>query len=309
MRPFRFGVSVWQAASRAEWIAKARKVEDLGYGTLLLPDHLAEVFSPFPPLVSAAEATRALRVGTFVLNNDLRHPVLVAREAATVDLLTDGRLELGIGAGHMKSEYNEAGIRFDPPAARIARLEESVAVIKGLLTGEPVTLSGRQYQVTSHRGYPRPAQRPRPPLLIGGNNRRILELAGREAEIAGLTGFGQTAAGEIKLSGFTTAATATRIDWLRRAAGARFDQIEINALIQAVTITDDRDAAARQASRGLPGLSIAEILDSPFLLIGTVNQIVEDLRLRRERFDISYYVVFEPAVDAFAPVVARLSET
>jgi probable F420-dependent oxidoreductase len=307
MRPFRFGVSVWTAGSREEWRAKARRAEELGYSTLLVPDHLAAIFPPLVPLISAAEATTRLRVGTLVLNNDFRHPVLVAREAATIDLLTDGRLELGIGAGHMRSEYEQAGIPLDPAGTRIDRLTESVAIIKGLLAGETVTFSGQHYRVAGHTGHPTPVQQPHPPLLIGGNNRRVLELAGREADIVGFTGFGQTAAGTIKLSAFTSAGTAERIGWVREAAGDRFDQLELNALVQSVIITDDRRAAAEEATQRLPGLTPEEILDGPYLLIGTVDQIVGDLLARREQLGISYYVVFEPAMEALAPVVERLA--
>jgi probable F420-dependent oxidoreductase len=167
MQPFRFGVNVWRATSRAEWVEKARKLEDLGYAVLSVPDHLADLFAPLPALVSAAEATTRLRVGTYVLNNDLRHPVLVAREAATVDLLTDGRFQLGLGAGHMQSEYDQAGLGFDAAGTRVARLAEAVTIIKGLLRGEPVTFTGRHYRVTNHQIYPLPVQRPHPPVLIG----------------------------------------------------------------------------------------------------------------------------------------------
>ena len=306
-RPFRFGVSVWTAGSREEWRAKARRAEELGYSTLLVPDHLAELFPPLVPLISAAEATTRLRVGTLVLNNDFRHPVLVAREAAAIDLLTDGRFELGIGAGHMRSEYDQAGIPFDPAATRIDRLTESVAIIKGLLAGETVTFSGQHYHVAEHTNHPTPAQQPHPPLLIGGNNRRVLELAGREADIVGFTGFGQTASGTIRLSAFTSAGTAERIGWVREAAGDRFDQLELNALVQSVIITEDRRTAAWEATQRLPGLTPNNILDSTYLLIGTVDQIVDDLLARRKQLGISYYVVFEPAMEALAPVVQRLA--
>ena len=171
MKPFRFGVSVRHAQSRAEWMEKARKVEALGYATLTVPDHLTDLVAPMPALISAAEATKTLRIGTNVLNNDLRHPVLVAREAATVDLLTDGRLELGLGAGSIKSEYDEAGFSFDPGGIRVERLAKSVTIIKSLLNGEQVTFAGRHYRVTGHTIAPPPAQKPHPPILIGGNGR------------------------------------------------------------------------------------------------------------------------------------------
>src|SRR5438105_2109732 len=189
MKPFRFGVSVRRATSRAEWVEKARKLEDLGYSALTVPDHLADLLAPLPALVSAAAATTSLRVGTHVLNNDFRHPVLVAREAATVDLLTDGRLELGLGAGHMQSEYDHAGLTFDPPAVRVARMTESAEIIRRLLSDEEVTFHGQHYRVEQHRSYPVPAHRV--PLLIGGNGRGVLRCAARLADIVGFTGFSQ----------------------------------------------------------------------------------------------------------------------
>src|SRR5499427_6942434 len=169
MKTYRFGVNVGPSRSRAEWAQKARKLEDLGYSTLTAPDHLSGFFAPMPALISAAEATKNLRVGTNVLNNDFRHPVLVAREAATVDLLTEGRFELGLGAGHMQSEYDQAGLSFDAGRIRVERLSEAVTLIKRLLSGEQVTLAGRYYSVTGHTIYPLPVQRPHPPILVGGN--------------------------------------------------------------------------------------------------------------------------------------------
>src|SRR5437867_2123293 len=195
MKPFRFGVILRSAASRADWAEKARKVEALGYAVLTVPDHLANLVAPMPALASAAEATTRLRIGTMVLNNDFRHPVLVAREAATLDLLSDGRLELGLGAGHMRSEYEEAGLRFDPGRVRVERLAESVRIVKALLDGKPTTLEGDHYRVSAHRVFPRPVQRPRPPILIGGHGRRLLSLAAREAEIVGFVGFRHLAGG------------------------------------------------------------------------------------------------------------------
>jgi probable F420-dependent oxidoreductase len=174
MKPFRFGVNLWQAASRAAWVDKARKLEALGYAVLSVPDHLADCLAPLPALVSAAEATTHLRIGTYVLNNDIRHPVLVAREAATVDLLTEGRLQLGLGAGFMQAEYDQMGVRFDSGGRRVERLAEAVRIIKGLFTGQPVTFVGHHYHVTQHQLQPLPVQRPHPPLLIGGNGRRLL---------------------------------------------------------------------------------------------------------------------------------------
>jgi probable F420-dependent oxidoreductase len=308
MKPFRFGVNVRDATSRAEWVAKARKVEDLGYSSLTLPDHLADMLAPIPAVVSAAEATKRLRVGTNVLNNDLRHPVLVAREAATVDLLTDGRLDLGLGAGHMQSEYDQTGLRFDPGATRVERLGEAVTIIKRLLRGEQVTFSGRHYRVTGHTIHPLPVQRPHPPILIGGNGRRILTLAAKEADIVGLSGITFRAGGtEPDLSAWKTAAVDERVRLVREAAGDRYDRLELSALVQRVIVTDNPRQAAEDLAKRWSQLSAEEILEAPYALIGTVDHLVEELQRRRERWGISYYVTFEPYTDALAPVVARLT--
>src|SRR5499433_1271220 len=219
MKPFRFGVNVWRATSRAEWREKARKLEDLGYAVFNVPDHLADFFAPMPALVSAAEATTRLHVGTHVFNNDLRHPVLVAREAATVDLLTEGRFQLGLGAGHMQSEYVQAGLGFDAAGTRVARLAEAVTIIKGLFTGMPVTFAGQHYHVTGHQLHPLPVQRPHPPLLIGGNGRRLLTMAAREADIVGLTGITFRPGGQgPELSGWTVAGVEERLQRIRDTA-------------------------------------------------------------------------------------------
>jgi probable F420-dependent oxidoreductase len=309
-RPFRFGVNVWSAGTQAEWTDKARKAEDLGYAVLTVPDHLAEIFAPMPALMSAAHATTRLRVGTNVLNNDFRHPVLVAREAATADLLTDGRLQLGLGAGHMKSEYDETGLGFDGGRARVERLGEAVAIVKTLLEGEPVTFIGRHYRVTGHRIHPRPVQRPHPPILIGGNGRQLLTLAAKEADIVGLSGITFRQGGvERDISGWRTAGVDERVQLVREAAGDRFESLELSALVQRVVVTDNRRQAAEELARRWSQLSPAEILESPYVLVGTIDQQVEDLLARRARWGISYYVVFEPFLEAFAPVIARLAGT
>jgi len=309
MRPFRFGVNVRTAASQAEWANKARKVEALGYAVLLVPDHLAELLAPLPALAAAAAATTRLRVGTAVLNNDLRHPALLAREAATLDVLSDGRLELGLGAGHMRSEYEQAGLAFDPGATRVERLGEAVVIVKRLLEGESVTFAGRHYRVTGHSIHPRPVQRPRPPVLIGGNAPRLLTLAAREADIVGLTGIAFRHGGqEPDVSDFRAAVVDERVRLVRETAADRFDRLELNALVQRVVVTDDRRKAAEELATGRwARLTPDEILASPYALVGTVDQMVDDLRGRRERWGISYIMTHEPFMDALAPVVARLA--
>jgi probable F420-dependent oxidoreductase len=310
MKPFRFGVNLGHAQSRAQWQETARKVEDLGYATLTVADHLTDLIAPMPALVSAAEATTHLRVGTYVLNNDLRHPVLVAREAASVDLLTDGRLQLGLGAGSIQSEYDQAGLAFDPGGIRVERLAEAVRIIKGLLKGEPVTLAGRHFRVTSHAIAPLPVQKPHPPILIGGNGPRLLALAAREGDIVGFSGinFRRGGAAPPDLSGWRASSIDERVQLVREAAGEeRYRQLELNALVQRVVVTDDRVKAAGELTSRWTQLTPDEILQSPYVLIGTVDQMVEDLQARRDRWGISYYVVHEPYLDAFAPVVARLA--
>jgi probable F420-dependent oxidoreductase len=309
MRPFRFGVNVRTAASQAEWADKARKVEALGYAVLLVPDHLAELLAPLPALAAAAAATTRLRGGTAVLNNDFRPPALLAREAATLDLLSDGRLELGLGAGHMRSEYEQAGLAFDPGATRVERLGEAVVILKRLLEGESVTFAGRHYRVTGHSIHPRPVQRPRPPVFIGGNAPRLLALAAREADIVGLTGIAFRHGGkEPDVSDFRAAVVDERVRLVRETAADRFDRLELTALVQRVVVTDDRRKAAEELATGRwARLTPDEILASPFALVGTADQMVDDLRARRERWGISYVMTHEPFMDALAPVVARLA--
>jgi len=310
MRSFRFGVNAWHATSRAEWVGKARKIEGLGYATLTVPDHLTDLIAPMPALVSAAEATTTLRVGTNVLNNDFRHPVLVAREAAAVDLLTDGRLQLGLGAGSIQSEYDQAGLSFNRGGTRVERLTESVTIIKALLKGEQVTFAGRHYRVTGHSIAPLPVQRPHPPILIGGNGPRLLALAAREADIVGLSGITFRGGGAVPpdLSGWRTSSVDERVQLVREVAGEeRYARLELNALIQRVVVTDTRRKAAEELTSRWAQLTPDEILQSPYVLIGTVDQMVDDLQARRERWGISYYVIFEPYLDVFAPVVARLA--
>lgn len=308
---FRFGVTCGFGAAPRPWGELARRVEDLGYSTLMVADHLVPAVSPIAAMSFAAAATTTLRVGTFVLNNDFRHPVLVAGEAATLDLLSGGRLELGLGAGHMQSEYDGAGIAFDSGAVRVDRLVESVAIIKGLLRGDKVTFEGQHYTVRDHAVEPRAAQRPHPPLLVGGNGRRVLELAAREADIVGFVGFRHVAGGRnVRLSHFGPAGLRDRLEIVRATAGARFDQLELNALVQRVVVTADRQAAA-QALLDQAGVfgTVDDVLQSPFLLMGTTDEIADQLQARRDQFGISYVVVFEASLDDFAPVVARLAGT
>ncbi len=303
-RPFRFGVSVSDAVDRRSWQDQARKAEALGYDVILVADHLTEMLAPIPALLSAADATRTLGIGSFVLANDFRHPALVAREAATVDLLSDGRFELGLGAGHMKSEYDEVGIPFLTGGARVQRLEESVQIVRALLDGAAVTFAGGHYDFAGHHVHP---NRPRVPLLVGGNGNRVLALAARHADIVSFVGCHQVEGkSDVALSHFSAAGLEDRLAIVRAAAGERFTELELNVLVQAVIVTDDRAAAADELSRQVAGLSPAAALESPFLLLGTPDEITADLVARRERFGVSYVVVFGAAMEPLAPVVDKL---
>jgi probable F420-dependent oxidoreductase len=274
---------------------------------LLVPDHLASMLATLPAVMSAADATTRLRVGTNVLNNDLRHPVLLAREAATMDVLTDGRLELGLGAGYMRIEYDQAGLQFDRGGVRVERLAEAIAIIKGLLGGAEVNFAGRHYRVTGHRIYPLPVQRPHPPIIVGGNGPRLLALAAQEADIVNLTGITFTRGGTVlDMSGWRAAGIDERMRLVREAAGGRFGRLELSAQVQRVIVTDRRLDAAAELQKSWKDLSVEEILEAPYALIGTVDEMVEALHARRERWGLSYFVTFEPYLEAFAPVLARL---
>jgi probable F420-dependent oxidoreductase len=308
MKPFRFGINARDAKSRAEWQDKARKIEALGYSILLVPDHLAAMLSTIPAVVSAADATASLRIGTNVLNNDLRHPVLLAREAATIDMLTDGRLELGLGAGYVRAEYDQAGLRFDRGGIRVGRLAESVTIIKGLLGGGEVTFAGEHYRVTGHKIYPLPVQQPHPPIIIGGNGLRLLALAAKEANTVNFTGITFTQGGTVHdMSGWKAAGIDERMRVVREAAGPRFDRLELSAQIQRVIVTENRRGTAEELQKTWKQLSVEEILEAPFVLLGTVDEMVEALQARRDRWGISFFVTFEQYLETLAPVVARLT--
>ena len=311
-RRFRFAAQLSKApeATARSWADQARKAEDLGYSTLLVPDHFGDQLAPVPALMAAADATTALRVGALVFDNDYRHPVVLAKEAATLDLLSGGRLELGLGAGWMRSDYAESGIAYDLPGLRVDRFAEGVAVIAGLLeSDQPFSFSGRHYTVTEHTLLPRPVQRPRPPLILGGGGRRVLTIAGQWADIVSInvdlragTGGPETAPNA------SPAATRQKIAWVREAAGARFDDIELNCLIGFAIITDDGQKIA-DAMAPTFGIDPVDALHVPVALIGTLDQMVEELQWRREEYGISYFSIEADCWEALSPVVSRLAGT
>jgi probable F420-dependent oxidoreductase len=277
----------------------------------LVPDHLGDQFAPVAALLAAAEATSTLRIGSLVFDNDFRHPVMLAKEAATLDVLSGGRFELGIGAGWLRSEYEQAGIPYDPPGVRIGRMEEALQIIKGLFADRPVTFSGTYYKVSALEGHPKPVQRPHPPVLIGGGGKRILSIAAREATIVGFLPIARPDGSGPDLTDAASEAFAQKIAWVRQAAGERFDDLELNVLVAEVIITEDREQAAQFIAMTLAsGLQVTteQVLQVPYLLLGTVDQICEDILARREQYGISYVTVFEKNMEALAPVVARLAD-
>lgn len=306
MRQFRFGLQLAEASSKEEWVRQARLAEELGYDVVVLPDHVGDQLSPFPSLVSAGDATEKIRLGTFVIDNDFRHPLLLAQEAATVDLLTEGRLELGIGAGWMSQDYERLRMEFASPGIRLGRLKEAVEIVDLYFTGEPFSFEGHHYEVGQHQPSPVPAQHPRPPLLIGGGGQQILEFAAKKADIVSVfltsrsdgTGFDS---GELRATTHDQ-----KIARVRAAAGERADSLELNVLLQYFEVTNNRAAVADEHAQQL-GTDRDDLLALPFELIGTIDQIVEDLIARRERFGISYITVFDKYMKDFAPVIERLS--
>jgi len=309
MPTFRFGVQLSNAASGAAWRDTARKIEALGYSTLFIPDHFEDQFGPLVALTVAAEATTTLRVGSLVFGNDYRHPMVLAKEIATLDLVSEGRVEFGLGAGWMTSDYEQSGMALDPPGDRISRMAESLAVMKSLWSTGKATFEGEYYQIAGAIGAPTPHQRPHPPVIIGGGGRRVLGIAAREADIVGVNP--SLAAGYVGREVLETTSAEyyhRRLEWIREAAGSRFDQLELQCLTFLVQIVPDRDEAIARLA-GAMSVPAEQIDGSPIAMIGTTDQIIESLRRRREEFGLSYIVVHEAEMEALAPVVAALHGT
>jgi probable F420-dependent oxidoreductase len=289
-------------------------VESYGYSTFLIrdhfvPDYFGDQFAPFAALMTAAHVTSSLRVGSLVFDNDYRHPVVLAKEAATLDLLSGGRFELGLGAGWLRSEYEQAGMPYDPPAVRISRLAESIAILKGLFADPPLTFTGSHYTVRNLNGFPKPAQRPYPPILIGAGHKRMLMLAGREADIVGIMTT-SVATGQMVDDPFARLSDrlAQQVAWVREGAGERFPKIELST-VPTIWVTDRRRAFTERliGERGWSGLSVEQVWGMPAVLIGSIDQIVEDMYRWREVLGFSYHLVSDTMAEVVAPIVARLA--
>ena len=279
----------------------------MGYSTLYVPDHFGDQVGPIASLMAAAAATTTLRIGALVFDNDYRHPVVLAKEAATLDLLSDGRLDFGLGAGWMRTDYEQSGIAYDSPGTRIDRMAEGLTIIKKYFSGDEFSFEGKHYTIQGLKGAPLPVQKPHPPIVIGGGGRKMLELAAREADIVNVNfDLREGRPGRHAAQTGRASATEEKLQWIRDAAGSRFDQIELGAWTLQASITEDRDMIA-QAFAPRMGMEPADVLEIPHVLVGTVDQIVEDLEKRRERFGFSHVIVPGDAAEDLAPVVERLA--
>ncbi|HEU5309355.1 MAG TPA: TIGR03621 family F420-dependent LLM class oxidoreductase [Acidimicrobiia bacterium] len=308
-RPFRFGVTASTARTGAEWAEQARRIEGLGYSTLFVHDHFADSGAPAPmvALSFAAAATTTLRVGMLVLGNDYRHPAVLAKDAATLDVMSDGRLEFGLGAGWMTADYEALGLRYDGHGMRIDRLAEALAVVNGAWGDGPFDLAGEHYAITAYDGLPKPLQSPRPPILVGGGGPKLLRLAGRVADIVGINPI--LSAGVIGADAAKDTlgdATLRKIGWVREGAGERFDDLELQVRYFVAAITDDARGLAEAMAPGF-GVSPDEALGSGAVLAGTVDEVCDTLVARREEWGVSYVVFGDDQYEQFAPVVARLA--
>lgn len=319
-RRFRFAVQSFSAQSAKEWRERARRVEELGYSTLHLADHflgpgeaLASTNHPVqelaavPAMAMAAEATTTLRIGCRVFCIDYRHPAMLAKEAATLDLLSEGRLELGLGAGWIRAEYEAANIPFDPALVRIERLAETLAAIRAHMGDASIEIDGKHVRLHGFEGAPKPIQRPHPPIMIGGGSKRILQLAGREADIVSFNF--NNRAGVIGPDGVQTSTaekTLRKVEWVREAAGARFADVELEIALYFAFVGDGTAAVAQGMAANF-GLSPEEMARHPHAAFGSVDEICAELEQRREIYGISYFTVGDAAMEAFAPVVNRLA--
>ncbi|MCK9902406.1 TIGR03621 family F420-dependent LLM class oxidoreductase [Frankia sp. Cpl3] len=319
-RPFRFAVQATKARSAAEWRDLARRVEGLGFSTLFLADHYlgrgpaqrearwpSQHLAPIAAMTAAAAFTTTLRVGCRVFCIDYHEPAVLAKEAATIDLLSDGRLEFGIGAGWSQAEYRAMGVSFEPAGPRIRKLTEAIALFKAHWSGEPIDQKGEFINVTGYSGLPLPVQKPHPPIMIGGGKRRVLSLAGREADIASISTLHFAPVNE---DGLTPVEEAERrTGYVREAAGDRFAHLDIESSPFFTKVTKDAEEieAAVGGVAATMQVEAAGLMRHPNVLVGSVEEIVERLQERRAQFGVNYISLQQSEIDSFAPVVERLA--
>lgn len=311
-RKFRFGVQLKAPLAGLDWAQSARRVEELGYSSVMMPDHFGDQLAPITAMAVAAAATEHLKVGSLVFDNDYRHPVVLAKEMATLDQMFPGRVEVGMGAGWMRSDYDESGIAMDQPKVRVDRLIEGVSIVKGLWGDDAVDHDGEHYRILGMTGLPRPSTPGGPPLLLAGGSPRMLRFAGSMADIVGVnpsihSGVADSDAARDSLADRMD----QKIQWVREGARDRFDDLEINSWVPVVAITDDSQAVAELIAPGfgIEADNASDALESPMTMIGTVEEIAERLEERRERWGFSYHVVQIEDVEMFAPVIVRLAGT
>ena len=306
-RRFRFAVDLQAPFPDRTFADTVREVEALGYSTVFVPDHFDEGFGPIAALATAAAVSTTIHLGPLVLDCDFRHPVPLARELATIDLFSEGRLELGVGAGWKALDYAANGIPMDRPGVRVDRMIEHVTVLRGLFAEGPFTFAGDHYSVTELAGSPAPHRPGGPPILVGGGAPRLLRFAGAQADIVGVNASIHSGAIDTDAA---LDSMAARIDqkfgWLREGAGDRFDDLELNAWLAFAEVTDDVEGTAALLGE-LFGVEPAEAGDSPLVLFGPAGLIAERLEARRDRWGYSYHVIPGDKARDFAPLVADLT--
>ncbi len=306
---FRFGIQASKSTTNGiQWSEMARRAESLGYSSLLVPDHLDDgQLSPLVAMTAAAMATTELRVGSLVFDNDYRHPVVLAREMATLDLISGGRLEVGMGAGWRRSDYEQSGISYDQPGIRIDRLAEALEIITSMWRHGTSTLNGKHYTVEGATGLPRPASPDGPALTIGGGGRKILELASRYADVVGINpSLGGGSVGSEVVASVSPERFHERIKWVKDAAGERFKEIELQCLTFVAQVVENGKSWLGEVAPAF-GATVEQATETPVVLAGSVGEIIETLQLRRERYGFSYWVIHQDEMEPFAPVVAVLN--
>lgn len=319
-RPFRFAVQSFNAASGADWASKAQRAESLGYSAFHLADHIIgpgpalsrtnhpiQGLAAVPAMAYAAAVTKSIRIGCRVFCVDYRLPVVLAKEAMTIDLLSNGRLELGLGAGWLKDEYEAVGLTMDTPGTRISRLEDVIRAVKAYCVEDELAVNNESVKWNEFQGLPKPVQTPHPPIMIGGGSKRVLTLAGETADIVSFNfNNRQGVIGPDGVQMSTAAETAKKLDWIKAGAGDRFDQIELEIGAYFTFVTDQPDPIVSMFSQNF-GLPEDEMRQHPHALFGGVSAICDELERRREAYGISYITVGEDNIDSFAPVVDQLN--
>jgi len=319
-RPFRFGVQAYAPASAVEWRELARRAEGLGFSSFHLADHVigpgpalsatghpVQTVAAIPAMAVAAEATSTIKVGCRVLCVDYRNPVMLTKELATLDFFSEGRLEIGLGAGWLRNEYDAMGVPFDRAGIRLDRLEEVIGLVRASFADGELNIEGRHVHAVGFEAVPKPVQKPRPPIMIGGGAKRILTIAGREADIVSLNFDNSTGRlGPEGIGSSTAELTDQKIEWIRAGAGSRFDDIELEIAAYFTVVTDD-GAGVRGKMGPMFGLSAEAMAEHPNVLIGSIDEICDRIVERRGRFGISYVSFGSSSMEAVAPVVARLA--